>query len=86
MQRRFKTNERKWVDILKENILNIICDGEKNEKHRVIWGGNDYPAWTLEPGLDLEANDFSEMYCSGIYKYTVIGNIYENPDLLEERK
>lgn len=51
-------------------------------KHKVEWGGDDYPAWDLEPALDVESNPFSEINCSGCYEIEVIGNIHENPELL----
>jgi hypothetical protein len=36
-------------------------------------------------GSMSESNDFSEMIDSGCYEYKVIGNIHENPELLEAR-
>ena len=50
--------------------------------YEVIWGGTDYPAFDLD-GWDGETNALAELEQSGAWDWEVIGNIYENPDLLK---
>ena len=51
--------------------------------HEVVWGGKEYPAFTLRPEEDWEMNIFSEIICGGDMSIEVVGNIYEHPELLE---
>lgn len=46
------------------------------------FGDTGYPAFDLE-GNESDANGLSELNDSGEWEYEVIGNIYENPDLLK---
>lgn len=69
-------------EIFEGDILLVICDGIRSV-HGVIWGGKDYPAYSLYPSLDVDCNDFSQIENAGGYKTRVIGNIHENPELLE---
>lgn len=52
--------------------------------HKIVWG-DDYPAWTLDPDPEHECNCLQE-YATDPggegYEIEVIGNIYENADLL----
>ena len=51
----------------------------------VVWGLNDngsYPAFHM-PELDTESNSFSEVFNVDGYFVKVIGNIYQNKELLE---
>lgn len=52
--------------------------------HQVVWGGNEYPAFHLDPYWSAEANDFADIVIGGEFKMEVIGNIHENPELLEK--
>jgi uncharacterized phage protein (TIGR01671 family) len=53
--------------------------------HKVTWGGS-YPAFDLKPSTDMEINTFSLVYDgAGDSAIEVIGNIYENPDLLSQK-
>ena len=45
----------------------------------------DYPAFDLD-GCDRESNMLSELVGSGEWEWAVVGNIYENPDLLTNEK
>lgn len=69
------------------DIIGIYDDFENTliSKHEIIWGGKQYPAFTLKPSLQVEENDFSYLSCAvDAPKWLVLGNIYENPELLEK--
>jgi uncharacterized phage protein (TIGR01671 family) len=54
--------------------------------HVIEWC-NDYPAFDLKPNPDHECNALQEFACDPMgegYSIEVIGNIYENPELLKE--
>ena len=52
---------------------------------KVVWGGDyGYPAFDLEPNYS-ECNGLAE-FQSENYFYEVIGNCFDNPELLEEVK
>ena len=63
-----------------ENGINDEMADKKN--YEVEWGGVDYPAFTLDGWENGEMNAFSEISMSGDWEYEVIGNIYENPELI----
>ena len=45
---------------------------------------DEYPAFDLVPNLCPECNGISDMLCNQEYEfYEVIGNIYENPELIK---
>lgn len=57
---------------------------------KVDWGLNipsygSYPAFTVN-SFESDMNSFSEMFDSGAYNVEVIGNIYENPELLKKSR
>ncbi len=50
--------------------------------HQVKWCDDEgYPAFDLKPHLDIECNGLSQAMNEG--EIEVIGNIYENPELLK---
>lgn len=55
--------------------------------HVVEWGGNDYPAFDLEPSYAEESNSLSHIMAAADGEtIEVIGNIHENSELLKNEK
>lgn len=51
----------------------------------VEWGGDHYPAFDLKPNIRWsECNNLSYIACAEEAQCQVIGNIHDNPELLEE--
>lgn len=77
------------VEIYEGDIVHTT-DGWGNEStSKVMWGDIDgdypefYPAFDLEPRINDELNSFAYAYESGDVTVEIIGNIYENQDLLK---
>lgn len=72
------------IEIYEGDILRVKNEWDEESIHTVTWGSEyDYPAFDLHPLISEEVNSISEILC-GTYDYEVIGNIYENPELLKE--
>lgn len=76
-----------------EGDICYITDGWGNEwTSKVEWGDmhgdkpENYPAFDLSPQVDEELNSFASVFESGDHTIEVIGNIYENLELLRENK
>ena len=53
--------------------------------HVVEWCGDEkYPAFNLKPELDETVNSIALVAQSDFFSVKVVGNIHENPELLEE--
>lgn len=78
-------------EIYEGDILKVTEEDENSYIAPVVWGGEDYPAFDLDmryvpDGWDYEANILSTLEAGlGNSIYEVVGNIYENPELLEEQ-
>jgi len=68
--------------IFENDIVEVMLNDEITI-HKVIFRveGN-YPAYDLEPHIGGDCNSFSEIWESG-GEIKILGNIYENPELLE---
>ena len=54
--------------------------------HVVKWCGDEkYPAFNLKPELDEAVNSIALVAQSDFFSVKVVGNIHENPELLEEK-
>ena len=64
-------------------------DGEDAIRHKWVtgaieWQGDDgIPGYDIRPRFDCEWNRLQELFHVGSYSVEVIGNIHDNPELLE---
>ena len=82
--------DKNCVQIYEGDIVKVISDYGWEDVSDVIFGLTDkrygsYPAFCM-PMVETESNSFSEVFDSGDYEIEVIGNIYQNKDLLEEEE
>lgn len=77
------------VDIYEGDIV-CVSDayGDAGYVDVVIWGGkDDYPAFDLKNhAMEYDSNALSSIVNVGFETIEVIGNIHENPELLEADK
>ena len=82
--------DKNGVGIYEGDIVKVISDYGWEDVSDVIFGLTDKrygscPAFCM-PMVETESNSFSEVFDSGDYEVEVIGNIYQNKDLLEEEE
>jgi len=78
--------DAKGVDIYEGDVVKVF-DEFTETIHSIEWGGEQgYPAFELQPDLDVGCNGLAHIMCSGDCKIEVIGNIHENKELLEARR
>jgi len=74
-------------EIFEGDIVKVDFDGEDQTIHTVIYGDKyDYPAFDLDPDLDCDCNSLQHCVCSGSTTVEIIGNIWENKELLNDSK
>lgn len=72
-------------EIYEGDILSIKTEGEEPIISEVVWGGVEYPAFDLPKYDGYGANSFSAIFHNDVEEsLEVIGNIYENLELLED--
>ncbi len=76
--------DKNGVEIYEGDIVSIQYDNDQPTIHEVVWCGIDYPAFDFQPQLNCECNGFSHYHNDPDTIVEVIGNIYENPELLEK--
>lgn len=74
-------------DIYAEDIVEVKhSDWIEPTTHVVKWCGDEkYPAFNLKPELDETVNNLALAAQSDFFSIKVVGNIHENPELLEEK-
>ena len=85
----------KFVSLKDENNKNIYAEDIVEVKHSdwteptihvVKWCGDEkYPAFNLKPELDETVNNLALAAQSDFFSIKIVGNIHENPELLEEK-
>ena len=79
--------DKQGKEIYEGDIVKVDFDGEEQTIHTVFYGIEyDYPAFDLDPDLacDCDCNGLQYCICSGSITIEVVGNIYENPELLRK--
>ena len=68
------------------SVVDIGTNPSENSRHQIVYcGEDDYPAFDLKPHLDCDSNGLSYLKAGGDEEMIVIGNVYENPELLKEK-
>ena len=82
-------NDKNGKEIYEGDIVKLVSTEWADDDpiiDVVEWGLGDrsYPAFDLKKfSYETEMNSFSYIFNSGYYEIEVIGNIYENPELLK---
>ncbi|WP_314066526.1 YopX family protein [uncultured Vagococcus sp.] len=76
------------VEIYDGSVVLVSSDYGWSEVSEVVWGLSDkqygnYPAFSM-PNIETEMNSFAEVYDSGDYNIEIVGNIHDNPELIEK--
>ena len=84
-------HDKNGVGIYEGDIVEVAdssCDDlSSRSSHVVEWFlEEDYPAFDLRPAWDSELNSFSSIFNQSCFEIEVIGNIHENPELLENKQ
>ena len=73
----------KGREIYEGDIVKVVDDGEESFHVVKYMGDEDYPAFDLVPGLNVDSNGlaYCEHYTDYDVKMYVIGNIHDNPEM-----
>jgi len=88
LERSTGLNDESGNEIYEGDIVAVSSDDWPGYRDVICWGGDDnYPAFDLKyHAKDYDSNALSEIMAAGIETIEVIGNVHENPELLEEEK
>lgn len=80
--------DHKGREIYEGDIVKVIDDGEESFHVVKYIVDEDYPAFDIVPGLNVDSNGlaYCEHYAGYDVKMYVIGNIHDNPELLRLTK
>lgn len=70
-------------EIYEDDIVRVVHYGEESIHVIKYCDDMDYPAFDLWPHFDCDSNGLSFCKCERETTITVIGNVHDNPDLLE---
>ena len=72
-------------EIYQYDIVKVhSCEYLTDSFHVVKWcGESGYPAFDLDPPLEDDCNSLASVFQSGNYEIEIIGNIFQNPELLD---
>lgn len=70
-------------EIYEGDIVRVVHYGEESIHTVKYCDDEDYPAFDLDPHFDCESNGLSFCKCERETTITVIGNVHDNPNLLE---
>jgi uncharacterized phage protein (TIGR01671 family) len=79
-------NDSVGNEIYEGDIVSVSNDDyHETALHEVVYGSrvDNYPAFYLK-GFDSDSNSFCEIFDSGNYTCVVIGNVFENYELLTQ--
>ncbi|EGO8530299.1 hypothetical protein SAV58_001739 [Enterococcus faecalis] len=80
--------DKNGVEIYESDLVKVI-DGESEEDSYISvvknYSNEGYPAFDIEypPNYHYDSNVLSAIMCNGFETIEVIGNVYDNPELLE---
>lgn len=79
--------DKNGTEIYEGDIVEVKhSDWTEPTIHVVKWCGDEkYPAFNLKPELDETVNNLALVAQSDFFSVKVVGNIHENPELLEEK-
>lgn len=70
-------------EIYEGDIVRVVHYGEESSHTVKYFDDEDYPAFDLDPHFDCDSNGLSFCQCERETTITVIGNVYDSPELLE---
>lgn len=76
------------VEVYEGDVVEFFCEfTEETSNHQVKYFCNDdYPAFDFSPSISDDMNGFSALVYQDVGTIKVIGNIYQNPELLNDTK
>jgi uncharacterized phage protein (TIGR01671 family) len=75
--------DKNGKEIYEGDIVKVVMNDYEESIHQIEYGiGSNYPAFCLDPDLELECNDLQYCVIGSDITIEVIGDIYSTPQLL----